>query len=68
MPRVPSRNPRRMTRRKISGPRQQWRRRSGPSRLTAELLRERAGDARLADLLPYLDVAPDVEPGAGDEA
>jgi hypothetical protein len=39
----------------------------GAVQVTAELLRERAGDARPADLLPYIDAAPDVKPEAGDE-
>jgi hypothetical protein len=41
--------------------------RVGTAQATAELLRERAGDARPADLLPYLDAA-DMKPEAGDEA
>jgi hypothetical protein len=37
-------------------------------RATAELLQERAGDAKPADLLPFLDAAPDVRPEADNEA
>jgi hypothetical protein len=39
----------------------------GTIQTTAELLRQRAGDAVPADLLPLLDIAPDVRPETADE-
>jgi hypothetical protein len=39
----------------------------GAVQATAELLRERAGDTQPADLLAFLDAAPDVRPEPGDE-
>jgi hypothetical protein len=39
----------------------------GAVQTAAELLRERAGDAKPADLLPFLENAPDVPPDPGDD-
>jgi len=44
-----------------------WPKKVGVLRTTAEFLRERAGDAKPADLLRYVRAAPQMPPMVGDE-